>query len=476
MPDFILQNHVQGGQMDVTSAGAFVRTEDSGEPIQITVLSGSIYLAVGEMPELNGAVSALINEGETVAFGGDAGSTPESIGIRATVGTATVRIFQGPFVSRGPEAAGGGGGSGSPSLPAEFITNDANIYVSYTGSDTTGDGSEVNPFYSVNKALQPLHGKTISGAQILIYIEPEASETSYSAMSYMYTPFWSHIDGAYSMAACNISLRDINVINGGSLEIGRGLTGPGPSWGKGPGVGLLGVIRCRATNGLITIRGFHGAWGYIHESDNIELNQMAFGYDAATPMPFPIFRVGRSHDIYFRDCWLYGGDPGIEAREQSSVRCRYTYVHSNNKGVAPINGSSIYLSQNCRSGYQSPYSIASIAKVGADQMVITLSSSLFRWDQEINHVYVSGAAQSQNNGFFPVPNSPHSLSEPGIIRAINNNCVDQPTPAGTAEPSQKGPAIYLRDAGTVGLHTMNMWTFRGVSNYSQGSGLLEIFP
>ena len=55
MPDFILQNQIQGGQLDIDTSGGFIQTGDSGEPIQITVLAGSVYIAVGLLPELDPA-------------------------------------------------------------------------------------------------------------------------------------------------------------------------------------------------------------------------------------------------------------------------------------------------------------------------------------------------------------------------------------------------------------------------------------
>jgi len=474
MPDFIIQNHVQGGQMDVDTAGAFIRTEDAGEPIQITVLSGSIYMAVGEIPAPDPAVSALVNEGESIAFGGDTvGSTPESIGIRASVGTASVRIFQGPFVSRGLIAAGGGG-SGSPSLPSEFITNDADIYVHYDGDDGSGDGSQSNPYFSVQQAIAQFNGKTISGAQIRIIIEPDTSPTedAYYGERRDMTPFWNITSATYTMAYCDIGLRDITIINGGGFYIGYGLSGP--SFGPGGLYGLMGLQRVKVLNGVFQVIGFRGVYGFINDCLNVDIQNCAFGYDnPSAPFPFPILRVLNSQDVYLDRSWFYGGDPGVEVREQSSVRCYYTYCHSNVKGVAVFNGSSAYIGTQCKSGENSPYAINSITKVGASEMAIQLASPLPRYSQALRHIYVSGAAQSQNNGFFPVPSSPRSLSEPSIIRATNNNCVNQASPGGTVEPSQIGPALLMSNAGSVYIIAQARWLFRGTSNYSSQGTLIE---
>lgn len=45
---------------------------------------------------------------------------------------------------------------------SRVITEDTTIYVATTGSDTTGDGSSSNPFYTINQALASIGERTIS--------------------------------------------------------------------------------------------------------------------------------------------------------------------------------------------------------------------------------------------------------------------------------------------------------------------------
>ena len=410
-----------------------------------------------------------------MAFGGDGGSTPEKIGIRASVGTASVRIFQGPFVSRGPEAIGGGGSSSGSLSQAGIITQDADIYVHYNGDDTTGDGSIGNPYKSVQRAVSQYNFKTISGAQIIIRVEPDTSPTEDAYLGWRrdWVPFWANQNGYYTMSYCDVGLRDITVTNNGMLYIGYGLTQP--SYGQGPGWGILGMMRCKAPNGNIYVGGLRGLWGYVQECENINLENCSFGMDLATPHSYPRLRVSDTKDLDIRACWFYGGDPGIEAREQSSVRCRYTFCHSNVRGVGSYNGSSIYLAGSCRSGYWSPYDILSITKVGS-QVDILLDRDLHRFDQEMNHVFISGASQSQNNGFYAVPSSPRARGIYNVIRANNSNGVNQASPAGLAELSNKGPALYMAYAGSTYIISSNRWTFRGTTNTQTSSGLWEAGP
>jgi len=341
-------------------------------------------------------------------------------------------------------------------LAQSVINTPTDIYISPTGDDAVGDGTEANPWRSFEKVLGQMEGKTIEATTVTLHVaDGDYSLNEWSGVEYIYSRDVGWITVPGTSYCCP---RRISGVAGGQFII----QGEGPGYFTWNTYGLAILLCENIQIHRMKIRGLAG----ISQSKSVHFFNcyMADAYPdppgLLSPPFFPAIFPLNSEYVTATECYLAGFSEGAVSGFGSFVGLSKCTVHSNKYGVKAESCGVLTVDNDCTSGRS--LTVTGVQDMGGDVFRLLISETLTQDEQDfLRWVKTTGLTPLVNNANLRVLNAgagPNYLDVDASEVPMEENLGQ----TGVATPSQKNAAHRAEDNGVI---------WRSGTSSIKGSGL-----